>query len=322
MQSWARLAALLQAGLATTAVSPACSYSFTPISVGPSFRVKVSGEDGPVKGLRVKLTESVSAVTDASGIAHFYGVPGGTYYVEADRGGVAQLDVKPNGRSGVVVPMMWPALKPIRVRSLSGTMRAPGFIPGGPDQRALSLELLAGISGRVLSSITATTRGEFDFGPLVPGLYFIHLMPYPAFRGELVEGDISVAVDPAAPAGRLDLDLTWSSCGLSYIDQRQCPQPDLHVKKLEGHVSDSNGAAVGRGVIVLLDASQNQVASVSPGRDGNFSFDGALAGTFELWMGMSGLSPVHTPIQIEPTASVSSLEIEAAYGTCSAIRAQ
>jgi hypothetical protein len=146
----------------------------------------------------------------------------------------------------------------------------------------LSIELLDGISGRILSSVNTTDRGAFDFGNLAPGLYFIHLKPYSGFF-EQVEGLISVAVDPAAPAraNKLDLNLTWTSCGLMYTDQLHCPQLNLHVKKLEGHLSDSMGRAVRRAEIILLDATQSQVVHVSTDPNGNFSF-GPLVGTFEL----------------------------------------
>jgi len=331
MRSLAMVATLILAGLSTSPVSTACSLSFVPTSVGPNFKVKVSGHDGPVKGLVLNLTSlddrSQSAVTDGNGIAYFSNVPAGTRYLGAvrDSGYGLQLDVSPNGPANVIVPMQWPSIEPIRVRSLSGTMRAPDAVAGRLDQPILSLELLEGVSGRILSSINTTDRGEFDFGKLVPGIYFIHLKPYSAFRQQQVEGLISVAVDTGARAraNKLDLSLAWTSCGLMYTDQFQCPQPDLHVKKLEGHVRDSVGRPLGRTEIVLLDPAQNQVANVSTDLNGNFSFPGSLAGTFELRIDGAGFTPVHTPIRIEPGAGRSSLEIEAAYGDgCSTVRAR
>lgn len=138
------------------------------------------------------------------------------------------------------------------------------------------LDLLDGGSGRILSSINTTGRGEFDFGKVVPGLYFIHLKPYSAFSQQ-VEGLISVAVDSsAARPDKLDLNLTWTSCGLMYTDLLQCPQPDLHVQTRKGHVSDSMGRTVRRAEIVLLDATRAQVAHVSTDSNGNFSFPGSL----------------------------------------------
>jgi Carboxypeptidase regulatory-like domain len=336
MRFLAICAGLFLAGFATSPDSSACSLSFFPISVGSNFKVKVSGYDGPVHGLLLNLMDikgpMLSAVTDDKGIAEFYisefyAVPPGTLFLGADHDsgiGGLQLNVKSNGPADVIVPMRWPSKEPIHVRSLSGTMRAPDARPGQLEQPVLSLELLEGISGRVLSTISTTARGEFDFGKLVPGLYFIRLKPYVAFNQQ-VGGLISVAVDPNAPAqvDKLDLSLTWSSCGLMYTDLRQCPQPDLHVKKLEGHASDPEGRAVRRAEIVLLDAAQNQVAHASTDSAGNFSYPGPLAGTFELRIEGAGLNPVHTPIHIEPTALNSSLEIDAAYGDiCSGVWAR
>jgi hypothetical protein len=325
------LISLFLTGFSTSSDSAACSLAFSPISVGSSFKVKVSGYNGPVKGLLLNLKDSEgrtqsSAITGVNGIAEFY-IPGfyslasGTHFLEADHnnGFGLQLDVQPDGPASVVVPMRWPSKEPIHVRSLSGTMRAPDAIPGQLEQPVLSLDLLEGISGRILSSISTTDRGEFDFGKLDPGLYFIRLKPYSAFNQQ-VGGLISIAVDPNAPgqSDPLDLSLTWTSCGLAYTDLRQCPQPDLHVKKLEGHASDSMGRAARRAEIVLLDAARNQVAQVSTDPNGKFSFPGPLVGTFELRIDGGGINPVHTSLHIEPTARDSSLEIDAAYGaSCS-----
>jgi len=323
----AMLVGLVLTGFATSWDSSACSLSFFPISIGSNFKVKVSGYDGPVKGLLLNLNNpqgrAQSAVTDDHGIAEFSNVPQGTLYLGADHdnGYGAELDVKSNGPANVTVPMRWPSIEPIHVRSLSGTMRAPDAIPGQLEQSILSLDLLDGISGRILSGISTAARGEFDFGKLVPGIYFIRLKPYSAFHQE-IGGLISVAVDPSAPAraDKLDLSLTWTSCGLMYTDLRQCPQPDLHVKKLEGHASDSMGRAVRSAEIVLLDAAQNQLAHVSTDANGNFSFPDPLVGTFELRIDGGGFNPVHAPLHIEPTAGSSSLEIDAAYGaSCSTV---
>lgn len=263
----------------------------------------MSGYDGPVKGLLLSLTSpqsrAQSAVTDNHGIAAFYNALPGTHYLGADpdNGYGLLLDVKPNRPANKIVRMRWPSIEPIHVRSLSGTMRAPDIVPGRLEQSVLSIELLDGISGQILSSINTTGRGAFDFGKLVPGLYFIHLKPYSAFSHK-VEGLISVAVDPAAPvrAERLDLRLKWTDCGLMYTDQLQCPQLDLHVKKLEGHASDSMGRALWSADIVLLDATQSEVVHVSTDPHRNFSFPGPLVGTFELRIDGEGFTPVHTPL--------------------------
>ena len=130
-------------------------------------------------------------------------------------------------------------------------------------------------------------------------------------------------MDPAARADRLDLNLMATSCGLMYMDQIQCPQPDLYVNKLQGHASDDSMRRAGlRAEIALLDAARSQVAHASTDADGNFSVPDAPMGTFELRIDGAGFTPVHTPIHIEPTTRSSSLEIEAPAIGCTSVRAK
>lgn len=311
--------------VASSSISLACSMDFRPTSVGSNFEVQVSGYDGPVKGLRLNLNGSqrrtLSAVTDSNGIAIFSDIPLGEQYLGAarDNGYNLPLIVKHNGPARI--GMRWPSTEPIKVRSISGTMRAPDAIPGQLGQRVLSLDLLDAISGRVLASMNTSSRGDFDFGQPVSGIYFVRLNPYTAFNVQ-VGGLISVAVDPRAPGDKVDLNVVWTSCGLSYMDLRQCTRSDLRIKKLDGHVSDSMGRGVRRAEIVLLDEAQNPVVHLTTDPNGNFSSSGPLAGTFELRIDGGGFNPVHAPIHIEPTANASSLQIQAAYGIgCSTTRA-
>src|SRR5262249_32623752 len=117
--------------------------------------------------------------------------------------------------------------------------------------------------------------------------------------------------------------LNATSCGLMYTDQSQCRYPDLHVNKLAGHVGDNIGRpAFGGAQILLLDAAQNQVAQATADPSGNFSFPGALVGTFQLRVVGAAFTPVHTLIHFEPAASRSSLEIEADSLSCSTVRAK
>jgi hypothetical protein len=297
--------------------------------VGSSFKVKVSNYQGPVGGLLVKITSldnhlNQSAVTDGSGVAQFRDIPKGTWYLDADHdnGFGLELDIKANGPTNMVVPMRWPSTEPIHVHSLAGTMRAPG---SQLDQPALPLELLERVSGRVVSTLETSNRGEFDFGKRVPGLYFIRLKAYSFGNQQQVGGLISIAVDPTARgiADNLDLNLVWTSCGLTYTDQSQCRYPDLHVNTLAGHVSDSLARPVYLGAqIILLDAAQNQVVHATPDQSGNFSFPGPLMGTYQLRVEGAAFTPVHTPLHIEPTARSSSLEIETASFSCGTVRAK
>lgn len=325
-----RLQALWRIVLATLAISsvaPACSIFSSPIHVGTSFKVKVSGADGPVQGLTLRLKDleglTRSAVTDQAGLAAFDNVPIGTQYLQAepDNSLGTELDVKTQGPANAIVPQQWPSIDPIHVRSLSGTMESPDAIPGHLDRATLPLELLDGISGRVLSSQSTTAHGEFDFGKLPPGIYFIRLKLFFAFRQE-VTGLISVALDPNAPAraDKLDLNLSYTSCGLMYKDALQCPQFDLRMKTLKGRVSDGGRRAVPYARIALLDAAKREVASVSADLHGDFFYSRPLEGAFELRMGGPGFTPMHALIHLEPAARDVALEIQVGNLGCSTIR--
>jgi hypothetical protein len=112
------------------------------------------------------------------------------------------------------VPLKWPSIAPVLVRSLKGRMRGPDYLPGQSQPR-LSLDLLEGSSGQRLKSLQTTDRGEFDFESAAPGLYFLSLKSgLRGWSGEQITGLVAVAVDHGAPADHLDVDLGSTSCGL------------------------------------------------------------------------------------------------------------
>src|SRR5260370_37694789 len=119
----------------------------------------------------------------------------------------------------------------------------------------LSLALLEGISGLHLKSIQTTQSGEFSFVNVAPGLYFLRLNPsgLKGWSGEPITGLIAVAVDSSAPADHLDLELGWTSCGLTYTDRNKCSPSDLQVEQLCGQVHDTSGAVIPGADILLFD---------------------------------------------------------------------
>jgi hypothetical protein len=149
------LVGLLLTGVASSSISLACSMAFSPISVGSSFKVQVSGYGGPVKGLRLNLSggqgRTPSAVTDNNGIATFSDVPLGTQYLGADRDNGYNLPLKVTQDGPARIGMRWPSTEPIQVSSISGTMRAPDAIPG--QDRA--------DGKKILQQISRETGGEY-----------------------------------------------------------------------------------------------------------------------------------------------------------------
>jgi Carboxypeptidase regulatory-like domain len=316
--------------IAITARCLACTIAYAGVEVGPNFRVSVEGQGRPVQGLRVVIqgsSDKVAADTDSNGFALFRGVKPGTYYLSAEHdAGIpdAELIVKPDGPGGITVPLRWPG---ISVRSLKGTIRGPDYVPG-ESQPKLSFDVLEGNSGRVLKSIETTDNGEFSFEAPVPGLYFLSLKPFElrSWLGETVTGLIAISVDREAPADHLDVDLGWSSCGLSYADRSKCPQRDLQVEQLSGEVLDPSGAVFANAKIFLLDTAGTSVQQLVSDREGRFNSPNSLTGTYELIVTSVGFTPFRGTVGIAPNGNstrLSRLSIQLGImGGCSAADTQ
>ena len=298
MQPFARLSSLILAVIATIARSGACTVVYSNIQVGQNFQVKVEDQGHPVKGLPMEIRDSrnggirVVSNTDQNGLARFRGIPLGSYHLGPNHDAVIQsgeeIEVRRGGPADVMVHLKWPNRAPIEVRSLQGTMHWPDYLPGQPQTR-LSLDLLEGRSGRVLKSTETGDRGEFRFESVAPGLYFLSLRA----------GLIAVAVDPAAPTDRLDIDLGSTSCGLWYADRKQCLQPDLTIAQLSGQVLDVTGAVISGATIFLFDDAQTLVERLQSDSAGRFVSQEPLSGTYELVVTRTGFTPFRRTVHAE-----------------------
>jgi hypothetical protein len=138
-----------------------------PVQVGTNFQVEVKDGGRPVKGLRLEISGQSRAFsdTDKNGLAIFRNVRPGLYHLSPDHdAGIADgpdVEVRLGGPADTV-PMKWPSVDPILVRSLKGTMRGPDYV-AGQSQPPLSVDLLDGISGRLLRSAESDNRGVFSF---------------------------------------------------------------------------------------------------------------------------------------------------------------
>lgn len=104
-----RVGGLGIAAALTIAHSWACVIIYPSVRVGPNFQVKVEDRGRPVQGLQVVAGRTLRATTDENGLAHFRGVPPGSYGVATDRDdGVpdgVNLEVSRDGPVGVTVPL-------------------------------------------------------------------------------------------------------------------------------------------------------------------------------------------------------------------------
>lgn len=219
------------------------------------------------------------------------------------------------------MPLKWPSIAPVLIRSLKGTIRGPDFLSG--KQPRLSLDLLEGTLARRLKSVQSTASGDFDFEIAAPGLYFLSLRPsgLKGWSGEQITGLVAVAVDKRAGADHLDVDLEWTSCGLQYADRSQCPQSLLQIQQLSGRVLDASGAVISRASIRLFDPAGKLVERLQSDGAGEFASSHPLAGTYDLVVGSAGFTPLRRTVRAESIGDStrgSPLTVQlGAFGSCS-----
>jgi hypothetical protein len=311
----------------------ACSVVYPEVHVGPDFRVKVPDRGQPVSGLQVEISRerggAVRAITDKDGFAGFRDVRSGSYLLHADHDvGVwdgTYIDVMPNGPSQMTVLLMWPSIAPVAVRSLKGTLHPPDYLPGQTQPR-LSLDLLEGVSGKTLKSGRTTESGAFEFANAVPGIYLLRLKPsgLKDWGGEQITGLIAVAVYPSASGDQLELELGWSSCGLTYTDRGNCPKSELQIEQLRGRIIDSGGAAIAEAEVDLFDSDSTLVEQTRSNSEGEFASAGRLAGVYELVVRYTGFTAlraaVHAGANADELPARSNLSVQLGVaGTCSTV---
>ncbi len=297
----------------------ACSVVYRTVEVGPNFRVRVTDRGRPVKGLRLVVgVDSTStpqrprnnfAVTDSDGYVRFSNHSPGSFIITTDKddalADAAVVKVSPGGPRDVTVSMSWPSSEPITVRSVSGTMRGPDFYPS-EQQVPLSLSLLEGISSRVIAETTSDSRGRFNFAEHVsPGLYFLRLnrSGLRGWSSEQIEGRIAIEISESAKRDALDLDIGWSSCGLTYGQHETSGV--LTLAKVCGEITDSMGADIANARVLLMPSNEEGkvLEQTASGRDGRFTFSERPEGDYRLLIKSPGFRPFLRPIHLEPGSS-------------------
>ena len=324
------------------------------VHVGPGFRVRVDDSRGrPVQGLSLEVQSSAGkskAVTDEDGFASFREPGPGIYSLRAEQdvgsclGKV--LQVQSDASSGIAVPMTWPTVAPVTVRSLKGTLHIPNYVPGrtGPE---LSLRLLVGVSGQEVASGQTNGAGDFDFGVTAPGIYFMDLEPSALNdpRGNPIIGRIAVSVEPDATADHIELELGWTDCGLTYMDLTRCPPAELHIGALRGRVIgpagavivnggdalrhhrvpiDPAGPAIPNAEILLVGPGGDLIDRLSSDRAGEFASKLVPAGSYDLLVRSFGFETFRARAFVSPDASpIGRIDIQLGnMRTCSSARVQ
>ena len=289
----------------------ACTLVYPMVRVGPSFHAKVMDRGRPVRGLRLKLSgyaagttegnNSIDTITDADGLAQFDEVPSGSFVLSADHdGGIADavnVQVARDGPSDATVPLKWPSETPLRVRTVSGTLRDP------VRPLRFSVSLLEGLSARVIQTSDTDNEGQFALPNVAAGIYFLKLSPFgvqtesPGQAGDL----IAIEVSNEAEATKLDLDLGWSTCGMSYTERTKCSHAELNVETLCGEVADPVGAVISNADVLLMDDSPTPkvVRRTRTDLSGRFALQDAKDGTYQLLVRSPGFYPLQDLAHIQ-----------------------
>jgi hypothetical protein len=316
-----RCAISVSAGLATLVVifsaciGRACTIVPETVEVGTEFQVKVTDRGRPVTGLRLVLSSSgwpgtqtkvvTVSFTNSDGYAHFSNLNMGSFWLASDHdagiGDAVVVNVSPNGPANKILLLRWPSREPLTVRSASGILRGPDYYPA-QVQGLFSISLLEGILGREIETTRSDRIGRFSFATEIPrGIYFLRVNPsgLSGWSGEQIEGMIAIEVTHEAMQGALDLDIGWTSCGLSYA-QRGI-YPELKLDKICGAVTDSEGAVVSNAQVTLLADGEDPkiLEQTRSGTSGQFALLDPPDGTYQLLIKSPGFRPFLRLIRVQ-----------------------
>jgi len=195
--------------------------------------------------------------------------------------------------------------------------------------------------------LQTSETGNFDFGINAPGTHFLNLEPSAmrGWDGSQITGRIAVSVETDAPSDHLELELGWTSCGLSYIDLIPCPPAEWHLGRLWGRVVAPAGALVVRGEdllrhsavpidpagpaisdaeVLLVDPNGRLIERLRTDRSGEFASMQVLAGSYELLVRSASFGTYRARVFTEPDVSLTtSVRIQfGRRGTCGSARIQ
>ena len=291
----------------------ACATAMMKMKIGTSFRVEAKDRDVPVVGTTVTLERgdgecsqnppSGSSVTDNAGLARFDSVAPGDYHVcvRSPLWGaevIAQLKVSRWAAKGETISTTVEGSNPLPVRSANGFLRGPDFYPL-LAQAAYDVDLVdAGTNAKVATTKTGTDAGFSFENTIVPGRYWLEVS---GALDKFVErkGKFLIEVNPDAADARVDVDVTFSDCGMA-SRQRETKPTLIVAGSACGIVTDPLGASIEGATVLLIDDTGRAAATTKTNGEGAFKIDGTEAGTYELVTQSIGFIPFARTISVRP----------------------
>jgi hypothetical protein len=138
-----------------------------------------------------------------------------------------------------------------------------------------------------------------------------------------IAGLMLVAVDPAAKNESLDMELTWTSCGMTYTDRTKCPRTEVQIGKAGGYVTDTLGASLADANIFLIDMQGLVVQQTRSDKSGDFTLPDAPPGRYEFVVQSTGFTRARSRVRVAGEDGIpapSSLHVQLEIGRCSVAR--
>lgn len=224
----------------------ACTTFPTVYTVSRSFSIHVGNDVGPVTGLKLKVVRFKSeefnklngeqqrhisdltpfeevfaeSTTDAEGMAHFSVDKAGSYTLSAenpaDQLGV-ELRISDQSQSPPL-EVKWPANLILTTARLRGKLTKGLYSSRSLPIKRNALMLHTLIDYRDVAATVTDENGAFDFSAVLPGFYFLQIVPTTAKTDDFYKpkGNIVIYVAPKSQHDALTIATANTSCGLSY----------------------------------------------------------------------------------------------------------
>ena len=282
------------AGLAWAALAQPCTIVEQPATVGTRFAVRVTDRGRPVVNTRITSGDRLSATTNQQGVAHFAGVPPGSYRLSTTPWLVGDLaiQVKAGGPTATVLTLERTAHF-ARTSSLRGTLAWGRGWSTPATGWALTLELKDARTNRLLERIETRGGQSFAFAERPLGSYWL------SYASEAFgKGAIPVELVANGPES-LDLWLTESSCGHHFTNLAECPAQTLTLRRLAGRVADTMSAAIPRASAGLATDEGRLVRQTETDEQGRFTLGEVPAGRYTLTLTAPGFGAFRSLVEVQ-----------------------
>jgi hypothetical protein len=200
----------------------ACSEVMTPQTAGSNFVVQLLDGEAPLRDITVLVQNArefcsagkreAEGISGADGRIAFKGIASGDHYLCAKNGSdlrmFAWVKVSTQEADERTIQVNLPGSSPIVVRNIGGVIRW---------ERRLNIALLDYNTSKLLAKTETNSIGEFHEKTVPVGKYWLEISS--AAKGD-EQGRVLVELRPEADEKQIDLDVGFTSCGMTSLQHR------------------------------------------------------------------------------------------------------